>query len=370
MPNPLSWDEQEMDELQRKIRNHPAPVNLVESTLSRCREEEERPERAGHRFVKTKIMAAVVAAMVILFGSSYVSPAVAASLKQIPGVSSLFRFANDLGLRTADERGLVIQNDSESTHEGITLKAPVALFDGTRVSVGVEREFEEAARRSGSLLEQIESWELSIDGQQDLQKYAPGSVMSKSGDADSAILEVSDLKNQGGQPFPDRFELTVRVRLDGIAERFELKVPVQRTTEPNLSFETSASAQNEDLIFKVKKVELTPVTTQITTESTFTDAGTAQKEQATFAYDVLDEQGRKLQTISGGGQPLDGATMVMDTRFEPFLATPKKIVIKPFRYVYQSGGDGLFALDEAGNPKKNYLPGLDLEIEVGSSAAQ
>ncbi|OWR27802.1 hypothetical protein CDO73_20845 [Saccharibacillus sp. O23] len=372
MPTPLSWDEQEMDELERRIRNHPVPVDLAEKTLNRCRNEQmELPIRTSRRFLKTKIGAAAAMAVALVICSGYVSPAMAASLKQVPGIASLFRFADDLGLRTAEEQGLLTENDAASTHGGITLKAPVAVYDGTRVSVGLERSFESESSANVSLQEQMTSVELLIDGQS-TDRYGKdmglGFFTFPTTDKNASIIEMSDLKNQGGQPLPDRFELTVRATLAGVDEPFELRIPVERKADQSVALLPDVSREADGLSFKVNKVEFTPITTQITTELTFADDNRMEdRDRAALAYDVEDEQGHSLRVLSGTGHPISENVMVTDTRFEPFASVPHTLVIKPFRYVYLEGGDGAFALDQDGNPKKIYLPELELKIEVPSA---
>ncbi|OWA35519.1 hypothetical protein B9G55_12865 [Saccharibacillus sp. O16] len=380
MPSPLLWGEEELEEIKQKIRQTPAAIDLTEQTMMACRQVAV-PERGFARRRRGFAAAICGAAAVLVFsvsvGASFVSPAMAASMKQIPGMGTLFQFASDLGLRTADERGMLTLGSSQSTHDGVTLTAPAAAFDGTRVVVGLERQVAEGVAASGSLQEQISNLTLLIDGQ-DIQQYTAGSQSHSIGsfgfsgpDSNSYLMEVSDLKNQGGRAFPDQFELTARVALAGIAEPFELQIPVRRAAGENRVLEPKAEKSYNGLTFKVNKLELTPITTNVTTETQFTSAAKAAEALPRLNYDVTDEQGRNLQSLTGHGwTEEDGSTSIMDMRFEPFSSVPKTIHIRPYWNEYQKGGDGLYALDEQGNPKKIYIPELEIEIQVGEGAVK
>lgn len=97
--------------------------------------------RPVKRFLRRTAITAASAALigVMIIGSAYVSPTMAESLKQVPLVDSVFKLAGDLGLQTADQKGLATSSNLSVTHDGITLKVPQIIFDGTRLVVALEK---------------------------------------------------------------------------------------------------------------------------------------------------------------------------------------------------------------------------------------
>ncbi|WP_230486296.1 DUF4179 domain-containing protein [Paenibacillus polymyxa] len=51
----------------------------------------------------------------------------------------MFKLAGDLGLQTADQKGLATSSNLSVIHSGITLKVPQIIFDGTRLVVALEK---------------------------------------------------------------------------------------------------------------------------------------------------------------------------------------------------------------------------------------
>ena len=58
----------------------------------------------------------------LLFITSFISPTMAATLKQVPVLSSIFRLAGDLGLQMADEKGLSTKPQTSVTGQGVYIK--------------------------------------------------------------------------------------------------------------------------------------------------------------------------------------------------------------------------------------------------------
>ncbi len=61
------------------------------------------------------------------------------SLQQIPGMKSVFAFAGDLGLRTASEKGLADKPNVSVVQGNTKFTVPELIYDGTRVSLSLER---------------------------------------------------------------------------------------------------------------------------------------------------------------------------------------------------------------------------------------
>ncbi|BCG61534.1 DUF4179 domain-containing protein [Paenibacillus sp. URB8-2] len=366
-------EDKEIMRLKQQIRETPVTVDLVERTLQNydAIKESGSHKKSGRRRRSVWVIASATMALVLVFGSGFVSPVMADSLKQIPGMDSIFRLAGDLGLRTADEKGMLTALNMETTHEGVTLEIPVIMFDGTRVSVGIERkEFGDKALPY-SVQEQIKNVHLSIDGK-DINSFAPANTSNTIGpyifpneNANSAILEFSDLRNQGGQAFPDEFELTMDITLTDVQEPFVIHIPVKKNTANNVVLTPSVQRTYGDISLSLEKVEFTPITTSITTRINFTGKSAKTFTQSPIGYDILDADGNKLKFITGNGwNATGGDVLVTDSRFEPFKSLPEFITIKPYIYLYQTNDPSQFQLDDKGNPKIEYLSDLEITIPV------
>lgn len=79
-----------------------------------------------------KITAAVTAAILLsVMLTAIYPPTLANALKQLPLIGGIFERADDIGLQAAQRLGLTSRLNSSDTHEGITLSAEEAVFDGS-----------------------------------------------------------------------------------------------------------------------------------------------------------------------------------------------------------------------------------------------
>ncbi len=363
------------------IRDTPAEVNLTRRIMERYEQNKPALDRVVplRREVWRKAAAVAAAAILVLSaitGTGLISPAAAETLKQIPGMGRVFQLAGDLGLRVADERGLYSDPEARDTHDGMTVAATAVTFDGTRVSIGIELEGQDAgmSKRTESLQEGMTDVELTINGQP-LNTYAPessiGPFMFPIPDSDKLVLEFSDLRNQGGQALPEQFELALSFKITGIAEPFLLNIPVKLNIRDNVVLTPSTSRTYRNVSLQVNKIELTPVTTNITTRlelegMTISELSSSRND---IGYDLFDDRGNKLQLLSGNGSSAtDGSILIMDTRFEPFAARPESVTIKPYHYVYKENSTTEFQLGEDGHVKVQYIPELEMTVPVKTVA--
>ncbi|MDO7907673.1 DUF4179 domain-containing protein [Paenibacillus sp. JX-17] len=362
-----------MSHLEQMIRDTPVEVDLVEKTFHRYivnlgTNKNKAPKRRPitYKILVTAASAAVIIALVM--GTGFVSPAMAQAMKQIPGMAAVFQIAGDLGLKTADEKALLIQTSNHKiTHSGITLKVPVVVYDGTRVSVGLESETE-SANTGQNINDLIRDIQLSINGKP-ISVFAPANTdnfidpyMVPSKDSSHTIIQFSDRSNQGGPKFPDRFDLGLKITLDGIREPFAIEVPVTKTGK-NVVINADIHKKFNRIQLELEKVEFTPITTVITTRIQVPES--SQSRMPDLNYDILDEHGNSLQLVSGNGwNPTNGHTLIADTRFEPVTAIPKSITIKVFKYMTKADDPSQFELDADGYPKKEYIPELEMKVPV------
>ncbi|MFC6653376.1 DUF5643 domain-containing protein [Paenibacillus rhizoplanae] len=243
-------------------------------------------------------------------------------------------------------------------------------FDGTRVSIGIERESLDDSQLG---LIEVDNLELYINGDS-IKNYAGlednnvSIFMSPVQNKDAMILELVDLKNQGGKVFPKKFELTLNFTTPEMKEGFKLDIPVEINTENNLVLTPNISREYDGIDFKVDKIEFTPVTTNLTTQIKIPKdkkISELYKSNRSIGYDMFDENGKKIQKISGNGWSSTGSNIqISDTRFVPFKSAPKSIIIKPYIYLYKENKKNEFLLDENGNIKVKYIPELQITLPI------
>ncbi len=96
-------------------------------------------EKPSHVKKYLGVTAAVAMIFSLIIVTGLISPTMAATMKEVPLLSSVFKFTRDLGLHAADEKGLSTKLNTSVTHEGFTLNVTEVVYDGTRVAIGIER---------------------------------------------------------------------------------------------------------------------------------------------------------------------------------------------------------------------------------------
>ncbi|MFJ7889383.1 DUF4179 domain-containing protein [Lysinibacillus xylanilyticus] len=366
-------EDKELEQLERLIRETPIEIDLVNRTMNKY--ESSRYTKQSESSITSKkmrqrvVMITASTAMIfsLIFITSLVSPTLAATIKQVPVLSSIFKLAGDLGLQTADEKGLSTKLHSSVTNNDFTLSVSEVVYDGTRVSIAIERPHKEDEKET--LMERISNIELFINDAP-VESFAPdksiGIVTKPGKDNDSAIIEFSDLRNQGGSPFPEQFDLTVSAIIDGIQDPFKIDIPVNKI-ENYLTLQPNVSREYKNIHFSVEKVEFTPITTGLTTRVVLTDNSIFTLPLLTMGVDIFDDQGHKLKLIGGNGwNATDGNIHISDLRFQPFESIPKTLTLKPYIHLFDENEMGAFQLDENGEPKIQYIPELEVTLPINS----
>ncbi|MEQ6356823.1 DUF4179 domain-containing protein [Lysinibacillus sp. M3] len=366
-------EDKELEQLERFIRETPIEVDLVNRTMNKFESTRytKQPEssRTSKKMRQRVVMITASAAMIfsLIFITSLVSPTLAATIKQVPVLSSIFKLAGDLGLQTADEKGLSTKLHTSVAHDDFTLSVSEVVYDGTRVSIGIERPH--IKNEKETLQDRISNIELFINDAP-VKSFAPDKsigIATKPGkDNDSAIIEFSDLRNQGGSPFPEQFDLTVSATIAGIQDPFKFDIPVKKI-ENYLTIQPNVSREYKNIHFSVEKVEFTPITTGLTTRVVLTDNSIFTLPSLTMGVDIFDDQGHKLKLIGGDGwNATNGNIHISDRRFQPFESIPKTITLKPYIYLFDENEMGAFQMDENDEPKIQYIPELEVTLPINS----
>ncbi|MCM3293566.1 DUF4179 domain-containing protein [Paenibacillus sp. MER 180] len=323
------------------------------------------------RSIVTSI-AAAAAAFVLLIGGSFLSPTVAESMRHVPGVSSLFRFAGDLGLQAADEKGLVTSSEQSLTHHGLTLSIPVAAYDGVRVAVGIERSSLSGLQESSSrntLMESLSDIQLLIDGKSiadyAYNQHSVGIITVPGENENSAILMFSDMRNQEGISLPDKFDLTVKLTVSDIQEPYQMTIPVSMQTNDSVVMKPNISKSSSPFTIKYNKVELTPVTTSLAARLEISKDDPLTANDLPFGFEIYDDKGRTVKLLNGSGLHEDnGKTILFNLLYQPYDPIPTSITIKPYISLINHHDKPQFKLGADGQPLIKYIPELEVTLPV------
>lgn len=372
----LKRKDKELDqlELERLIRETPVEIDLVNRTMHKYTSSPSINHSGNVRASKTirkrlfRITASVTMIFSLIIITCLISPTMAATMKEVPLLSSVFKFTRDLGLHAADEKELSTKLNTSVTHEGYTLNVTEVVYDGIRVAIGIERLPKEGENSKESLSDQISKIELLLNGKPLDHTNFSDIVGQPSKDNNSAIFEFADLRNQGGEPFPKQFNLTLSATITGISEPFKMDIPVSDIGN-YVKLQPNISRKYKNNQFTIEQIMLTPITTSITTRIALLDKSTTVDSRGGISIDVFDEQGHKLKISSGNGrrETNEGTSdLIEDLRLHPFETLPKAITIKPYTHLYDSYPDGLFKLDKNGDPIVQYIPELEITIPINS----
>ncbi|WP_019913908.1 DUF4179 domain-containing protein [Paenibacillus sp. HW567] len=361
MENRTTTEDERLEHISRLIRNTPVEVELVDRTMKRF-EAKGRNNRAPRRRKVAVLLASVMLLILSLLGAGFISPTLAASIGQIPVLGSIFELAGDLGLRTANEKGLALTPDRSDSHEGLTLNVPEVLFDGVRVSIGLERRTTEERflkRELGDLLGDIK---VSINGE-DLRAYglkyggsSPGVFILKGKDDASRIVQFSDMRGQGGRALPDKFELLLTVHMDGILDPFHITLPVEKKTANNLIAQP-VTREHAGMIFTLDKVELTPITSLITTRIELPEGQRISEKLPSMGFELADDKGNLVRAVNEGVgfSATGGNVLTTDTLFEPLQQPVKQVTIRTYK---------ILSIDSEGYVDKEYIPEFEVVVPV------
>lgn len=366
----LNQPDEELKEVIHLIREKEIPYDMTDRVMEGIYLNQKIQKR--RRNMKKKMIVATgiaVAAFILITGSGFVSPTMAESLRQVPIMNSIFAFAGDLGLKNAAEKELAAKPDVKVQQGNMLFTVPEIIYDGTRLSLSVERTMLEDSVQTGEkLVDDITDVTLKINGE-DTSKYAPNKsipiFMHPGATQNSMIVEISDLRNQQETAFPESFILTVSLDMKNLEEPVVMHIPVSKNEEGIIDISPEMTKTEGIYTVTLDRIELTPVTTNISTHLVVSEGIKYNPLKMHIGYEVSDEKGRVLQIVSGNAShEKNGSGVTGDLRLEPFTEIPSKIIIKAYQNQHSETEEGRFKFDEEGNIMKTYLPGLEFEVEI------
>ncbi|CAH1223044.1 hypothetical protein PAECIP111892_05267 [Paenibacillus auburnensis] len=318
-----------------------------------------------------------------LIASGFVSPVMANALKEIPVLGQIYSLwgenNGDPGVQQAED---FITNVNQSvTHGDVTMNIPTLLFDGTRILMNITTPGNRLDSEPNSPPSEANKGAIDVDKFEVLYKGQPLLWNYEHMDGETASSIMVEVLSTYYEPlattqtiqFPDQFDLTVNVTLKGYDVPFQFVLPVTSST-PVTVLTSEETKHHDNINLQISKVEITPITTQISVEyKTKSDQSVeemlasipskykgANGSVIALQYDIVDEHGVQLKPI--GYHPISESYNI---RFEPFKTLPRTITIKP--YLVVSPGETppeTKGRVEVKNMVKEYIPELETVFSV------
>ncbi|MDU8674750.1 DUF4179 domain-containing protein [Paenibacillus polymyxa] len=388
--------EREMDPLENWIHESVMPRGSMSDQI--MKEIEKRAiqrKTTKPKFAKRAVLAASVVGILGagVVGAGFVSPTMAATLKQIPGIGSIFYGLSSDEIQTAVDKGILSHPNESVTHDGITLTLSDVLYDGTRLSFSIERQGENMpegsispyvpmdAESSGNNewlkahqvpeKDQLKGYfkhpEVQINGKKvDSQQFIYGDDPHKKNSVVGEFMQLGSL--------PDEFVLTVKTSMTGINEPYEFKVPV-KIDNTMIVVQPNETKTSNNFSYTVKELKATSTTTRLVLDSTG-EVPASQEQTGEYAptmmyYDIADDQGNILEQRKFGYFHSKPKTKYhVDELYDALKPNTKYVTIKPFTLTVKPTDWSIVGQvnDKVGNEvkkgDKTYIKELEMKISV------
>lgn len=393
--SPKQTDFAEMKELEEMIRESSLPKNsLSYQIMHRIGEREMTMTRTSSKRpngLKRTILVASAAAVLggTVIGSGFVSPVMAATLKQIPVLGVLFEGTSEDAVKAAIEQGILSEPNLSVTHDGVTLKVADLLYDGTRLSFILEREGVDLPSTASPYIGEdetivgnpdneyiksrkvakedqvkgyIERPRILVDGRD--VEFGEGGFGDYPPQNNAYMVELTkDLK------LPDQFELTIQANVTQVNETFEFKIPVNIANKSIVVKPDQATKSDGQFSYTVKQLYISPVSTRLVLDSEGEVPASAEQtgnhSASMVYYELVDDQGNVLTPQKFDYFHSKPKTEYhIDQLFSPVNGTPKSITIKPFTLTVNNKDWSVVGHGKNSHGDKTYLTDLEMTIPV------
>ncbi|WP_159439981.1 DUF4179 domain-containing protein [Bacillus sinesaloumensis] len=311
-------------EKQISMRANPEVPESVEKRINETLQSLPKKKTFPRFYYST---AAVLLVGFLLFGVSFMSPTLADTMRSVPVIGSIFKMVGDVGTQKGEKEGLTTLLGQQVEIDGQVITFTESLYDGSQIHIGylIESYTQE---KHGKPVDFLSDLRLTINGKG--VSYGMGAKGEELENGDYAgIISV----RVHGENLPDEFTLGIQSHKEK-ALNVELLVTKQGE---NRSFLVNQTVETEDLTMHVDKVTFYPTSTEIAFRQVMDVKTFEDKKYEWMDYQVVDDQGRVLQPISGGGGggPEKGGKLVqtMNYYFEPLEKVPSSLTFKPYLIV-------------------------------------
>lgn len=270
------------------------------------------------------------------------------------------------------------------TQNGITLGISQALYDGNLVKLTLkrsgggldggitERKFDDNTQEYMMEKGAIEKMDILINGKE-LNKFGKGTggtmpnmVWGPGATPDTAVVRLIDASWLGDkiEAFPDKFKLTAKVTLAGVAKPFTLHVQMQKSAAKPIFLKPNLTKKSGKFSTTLSKLNLTNSSVRFQ----FIEKGREKGKPSNISYEFVDDQGKELKMLEGFGtdESNKNGDWYMNFVTDAVSKDAKSIIVKPYSPVFEEAGatSGKYKLDSDGKVVKNYLKELEMTVKV------
>ncbi|MCK6074561.1 DUF4179 domain-containing protein [Paenibacillus silvae] len=394
LPNP--FPDQPLEELEQRIRNTPMPrQSMSNEIMSQIEGRNMNKQRNGSTILKRTLTAASIAAVMGAgaIGAGFVSPTMASTLKQIPGIGSMFYGLSSDEIGRAVDQGILTQPLKQITKDGVTLTLTNVLYDGTRLSYTIERAGEHLPQKVASPYIPMDSEVVSGDNEWKKSRQVPEQQQQKGyvtapetfinneelksfrsygddiGNSNAVFAEYTNLGS-----LPNEFELTVRTKVTRVEEPFEFKVPV-KISDNKLVIQPNETKSFENFSYTLQKIESTVTNTRLILESTgkvpASSEQTGKYAPTMMYYEIVDDQGKVLnQRKLDFFHRAPDLEYQVDELYDAISPNAKSVTIKPYTFTVNTDNWGVVGekIDEqhkiVSSGDKTYIKELEMDVTL------
>ncbi|MCR8643293.1 DUF4179 domain-containing protein [Paenibacillus sp. N1-5-1-14] len=316
---------QEMDKI-------PVPLDKLDAIIHQTVYETKIMRQVPKRRKLWVGVGAAAMAVVVLLGSTAVSPVMASMVSRIPLVGSIFSEFGDLGLQRASQQGLTYAVGEPQQVDGTSITVDEVFYDGTRLSIGYsvqsDQPIEELYLRPSLLVNGKSS------GFGGGQKDIPITSTSR-----TSILDINM-----NQTFPEQFELGLSLETES-GKSWNFTIPVQAQSNVKL-IPVDEKQQAGDINLHVVSLKMGQAGALLNFSAV---SGDKNHLASYLEFKVVDESGREITSHSGGseGKAVKGKEYVTGSRlFDPIDSSVKTLTITPY-FMLPTNGGGV-AMDKDG----------------------
>ncbi|RDW19355.1 DUF4179 domain-containing protein [Oceanobacillus chungangensis] len=313
-----------MDRWERELKNKVNPMltsgveERIEETLNKL------PRKRRQRIFLYPAIASI-ASLFIIFSASLFSPSAADTLKSVPVIGSIFKLVGDISEQKGNKMELTTLLGEEIEVGGHTIIFTESLYDGSTIHIGYL--IEPPTIDSKFWNDFFDNLQLTVDGKSLNYGYGMGNKGDFLEDGDYAGVFTIDINRE---ELPDHFMLGIYSRYENRAWKVALPIVLQGE---NQSFLVNQTKSAKDLVMHYDKITFFPTSTEIAFRIVMDEDVFNSDKYMFMDYQVVDNEGRVLQPLSGGGGGGSDNGQFLQTfkyYFEPLETIPQAITVKPF----------------------------------------
>ncbi|MEH7235231.1 DUF4179 domain-containing protein [Bacillus sp. JJ1562] len=307
------WEE------QIKLRANPQVPTSVEERMNKTLRSLPKKKKYP-RFYYPAV--AVIVIGLLLFGVSFISPTFADTMRSVPVIGSIFKIVGDIGTQKGEEAGLTTLLGQQVEINGQVITFTESLYDGSQIHIGYIIESHTQGKNA-----------LQKDLLSDLRFTIDGKGVSYGMGARGEVLENGDyagvISIKAHEELPENFTLGIQSYKE---KSLDVELPIKKQGD-NRAFLVNEQVESKDLTIQVDKVTFFPTSTEIAMRQIMDEKTYNNKKYEWMDYLVVDDQGRVLQPLSGGGSGgLSKGKFIqtLNHYFEPLENVPKSLTLKPY----------------------------------------